>query len=139
MHACQIKYTFIKVTFMFYCYVRGIYGVLFTKKATIAHLKILINNSANIDPSKDLNACEDFFLVTLHAHIITAARSILRQRQFDRVEDLAKEVNVQFLYFSPDVKLDVEDKNCLQVLTLILWHGFNDVVHEGDGDHVLIY
>ena len=109
----------------------------------MAQLKILINNSANIDPEKDMKACEDFFRVSLYAHVIAAAKSILRERQFNKVEDLAKEIIKRFVYFSPDVTLVEADKKhlyALQILTLLLvWHGFDDAIHEGDGDRVLTY
>jgi len=56
---------------------------------------------------------------------------------------VANEIIVQFVYFSPDVKVAGKDKiylYSLQVLTLmLLWHGFNDAIHEGDGECVLTY
>jgi len=73
-------------------------------------LKILINNSANIDSAKNMKGCEDLLLITLHSHVITAAKSILREREFKRVEDLAKEIIVRFLFLHPDVKVVSNDK-----------------------------
>jgi len=50
---------------------------------------------------------------------------------------------IWFVYLSPDVTLVKEDKKhlyVLQMLTLLLvWHGFDDAIHEEDGDHVLTY
>lgn len=109
----------------------------------MSQLKVLVNYSANTDPSKNLKACEDLLLITLHAHVVAATKNILSDRQFSNVQDLAKEIVVKFIYFDPNVRTDSKDKKhmySLQVLTLILlWHGFNDAVHEGDGDRVLIY
>ena len=86
-----------------------------------------------------MKGCEDLLLITLHSHMITAAKSILRERKFERVKDLAKEI-ISFL--QPDVKVVSNDKKylyTLQVLTLtFLWHGFNDSVHEVDGDRLMV-
>ena len=63
--------------------------------------------------------------------------------QFEKVQDLAKEIVVRYVYFDPNVKVTTKDKKYLygmQVLTLtLLWHGFNDAIREADGDHVLTY
>lgn len=72
-----------------------------------------------------------------------AAKSILSEKQFDKVEDLAKEIVVKYIFLHPDDKVVTKDKKylyALQVLTLtFLWHGFNDAVHEGDGDRLMMY
>ena len=129
-------------------FAQGIYRILFKssssfEKGTLSQLKVLINNSANIDPAKNMKGCEDLFLIALHAHVTAAAKSILNDKQYDNVEDLAKEIIVRYLFLHPDDKVVTKDKKYLyaqQVLTLtFLWRGFNDAVHEGDGDRLLIY
>jgi len=55
-----------------------------------------------------MKGCEDLLLITLHSHVITAAKSILREREFERVEDLAKEI---ILFLHPDVKVVSNDKS----------------------------
>ena len=129
-------------------FVQGIYKILFksssgSEKGTLSQLKILINNSVNTNPAKNMKACEDLLLITLHAHVTAAAKSILSDKQYDNVKDLAKEIIVRYLFLHPDDKVVTKDKKCLyalQVLTLtFLWHGFNDAVHEGDGDCLLVY
>ena len=90
-----------------------------------------------------MKACEDFLTIALHAHVVAAGKSLLSARQYDKVQDLAREIVVQYVYFDPDVKILTEDKKYLygmQVLTLtLLWHGFNDAICEGDGDRVMTY
>ena len=44
---------------------------------TLPYLKVLLNNSANLDPSKNMKACEDFFLTVLHAHVLAAADHLM--------------------------------------------------------------
>jgi len=90
-----------------------------------------------------MKGCEDYFLLALHAHVVTAAKKILSTMQYSSVKDLAKEIVVQFIAFHPDVNLRITDKvflYALQVLNLgLLWHGFNDSIREGDGDRILTY
>ena len=97
----------------------------------------------NTDPSKNMKACEDFMLIVLHSHTVAASKHILSTMQFEKVQDLAKEIVVRYIYFDPNVKVKTKDKKYLygmQVLTLtLLWHGFNDAIREGDGDRVLTY
>ena len=57
----------------------------------------------NADPEKNMKACEDFLLITLHSHVVTAARKILSEHQFSSVQDLAKEIVVKYVYFDPNV------------------------------------
>ena len=82
-------------------------------------------------------------MIVLHAHVVAAGKSLLSVRQYDKVQDLAREMVVQYIYFDPDVRILTTDKKHLygmQVLTLmLLWHGFNDAVHEGDGDRIMTY
>ena len=90
-----------------------------------------------------MKGCEDFFLTALHAHIICAAKEILSKSQFNKVNDLAKEIVVQYTTFDPNITQTNTDKvnlYALQVLNLgLLWHGFNDAVKEADGDRILTY
>ena len=106
-------------------------------------LKVLVNFAAKVDPEKCMKGCEDFFLMILHAHVVAAAKEILSATPYDSVENLAKEIVLQFVTFDPDVKVRKTDKvflYALQVLNLVLlWHGFDDAIREGDGDRILTY
>ena len=89
---------------------QGIYKILYksnsrSEKGTLSQLKILINNSANTDPAKNMKSCEDLLLITLHAHVTAAAKSILNEIHFDKVEDLAKEIIVRYISFIQMTKL----------------------------------
>ena len=77
-------------------------------------------------------------LIVLYSHTVAASKSILSTMQFEKVQDLAMEIVVRYVYFDPNVKVTTTDKKYLygmQVLTLtLLWHGFNDAIREADGD-----
>ena len=115
------------------------------QKGTLPHLKILLNCAINLDPAKNMKACEDFFLTVLHAHVIAAANHLLESSlvNTDKVEVMAKEIIIRYVCFHPDVKVKTTDTvflYSLQVLTLgLIWHGFNDSIKEGDGDRILTY
>ena len=115
------------------------------QKGTLPHLKVLLNNSANLDPSKNMKACEDFLLTVLHAHVVAAADYLIEVEHMKpgKVEDMAKEIIIQFVNFDPNVRVNSSDKvflYCMQVLSLgLIWHGFNDAIKEGDGDRIIIY
>jgi len=57
-----------------------------------------------------MKGCEDLFLIILHSHVVAAAKSILKERQFERVEDLAKEIIVRYIFLHPDIKVVSNDK-----------------------------
>ena len=50
---------------------------LTTEKGTLLQLKILINCSGNLDPTKNMKGCKDFMLTVLHAHTVVAARYLM--------------------------------------------------------------
>ena len=104
-------------------FLKGIYKILFrnasqSEKGALSQLKALINFSTNIDPSKNIKAFEDFLLITLHAHVVAAAKSILASESahFESIEDLARETVVRFLYLDPNVKVGINDKKCLYAM-----------------------
>ena len=96
------------------------------------------------NPEKNMKATEDFFLLILHAHVITAANSL--NQVPSNVIELAKEIVKKFTTFT---RIDdtepksYEDKVYLyatEVLSLsLVWHGFHDAVKEADGDRILRY
>jgi len=88
-----------------------------------------------------MKAFEDFLLIYLHAHVVSAAKHVLSTMSYDGVEDLAKEIITQFVVFGPNVRISVNDKvhlYAVHVLTLgLVWFAFNDAIKEGDGDRIL--
>ena len=112
-------------------------------KGTLAHLKVLLNCAASLDPEVNMKGCEDFLMIILHAHVNVAAEKLLSRGSYRKVEDLAKAILENFVFFDPDKKISREDKVHLyasQLMTLLLlWHAFDDAVKEGDGDRVVEY
>ena len=84
-------------------------------------------------------------LIILHAHAMAASKSVMTSTdgQLEKVEDLVRKIVSTHVYFDPEVKITTPNKKYVygtQVLTLaLLWHGFNDAIHEGDGDRVIRY
>jgi len=50
-----------------------------------------------------MKGCENFLLMVLHAHVVAAGKEILSATPYDSVENLAKEIALQFIVFEPDV------------------------------------
>ena len=59
--------------------------------------RFYFNNSATIDPIKNLKAFEDFFEVMLHAHVVAAENYLLQQKSYVKIEDLVKEIVTKIL------------------------------------------
>lgn len=110
---------------------------------TLAQLKILLSCGESLDPEDNIKGCEDFLMVILHAHVNAAAENLLSGKCYDEVEDLAKVIIHNYIFFDPVKKISRDDKVHLyatQVMTLLIfWHAFNDAVKEGDGDRIINY
>ena len=107
----------------------------------MSQFKCLLSYAGPVDPDSSMKACEDFFLIVLHAHVVSAAKRLLSLKQYSSIMDLAKAVLTEFVTINPNKKVSRSDKVHLyarEVLTLgLIWHSFNDAVREGDGDRVL--
>ena len=55
----------------------------------------------NLDPEDNMKGCEDFLIVILHAHVNTIAEKLLSEKPYDKVEDLAKAIMHNFIFFDP--------------------------------------
>lgn len=116
-------------------------------------LRNLINRtSVPTDPTKNMNAAEDFLLLLLHAHAVAAAKAILSHNPTDSLEELSRRIVVNFVVLpstEKDKNQDIqelpicEDEVYLygtEFLSLsLIWHGFHDAIKEGDGDRILRY
>jgi len=95
------------------------------EKATLFQLKILLNNVATLDPVKILHACEEFFELVLHAHVVAAGNHLSQKKTYKKVDILAKDIVKKFVDFDPDSTNSPKDKVFLyttEVLTLgLLW------------------
>ena len=80
-------------------------------KGTMFQLKNLINrkNVPN-DPTKTLNAAEDFLLLLLHVHVVSCAEAIISEVSVESVADLAKLIVVNYIKF-PEWNVDVSEKS----------------------------
>ena len=111
-------------------------------------LRNLINRtSVPSDPSKNMNAAEDFLLLLLHTHVVAAAKVLQSVNPVTSVSDLASAIAVNFVRL-PQTTSSQTPATCedgvhlcaVELLTLsLLWHGFHDAVKEGDGEWIVRY
>ena len=137
-------------------------------KGTLFHLKQVINRTSfGKIPKHNMKAAEDFLEVSLCAHVVSAAKQVMKT--VDVLGDckaVAKAIVEQFVrvslpspeqIFCPptddsEVSLpSAEQASCpptddsvynyaTDFLTLgLLWHGFHDAIRSGDGDRIMIY
>ena len=91
-----------------------------------------------------MKATEDFFLVVLHAYIIQAARTVLKNTtNLHTTLSLAKEIVDTFLDVDISERRKPSGDNVHEYTRdlftlLIIWHYFHDSVREGDGDRVML-
>jgi len=81
--------------------------------------------------------------------VVAAAKSILSMQPIRSVQELAKLIIVYFTRFPSSTVSTQKNSNeevdgvffyAAKLLTLsLLWHGFHDAIHEGDGDRILRY
>ena len=98
------------------------------------------------DLSSNMKASEDFLLLLLHAHVITAAKNALLSNPNLSLENLTQLI-VDFVIFPrinesqcPTEYTDKVQFYAVELLSLsLLWHGFHDSCKEGDGERILRY
>ena len=91
-----------------------------------------------------MKAAEDFLLLLLHAHVVSAARVLLSCGVERAVPVLSKAIVATFLQVpKPTTPEPVEDGIHMYAVELfslgMLWHAFHDAIKEGDGKRVLCY
>lgn len=126
------------------------------EKGTLYQLKTLINRaSVPHSPDDNMKAAEDFLLVVLHAHAITAAETLLKDNNEDSVHQLSTKIVSKFVNIwknsgnrssdnesdeTSDASSDGIFVYASSILTLgLLWMAFYDAIKEGNGEKVLIY
>lgn len=109
-------------------------------------LKNLIHRKAvPSDPSKNMNASEDFLLLLLHTHVVASAEAILSYIPLDSVSDLSKVIVATFVHLTKSDSDDPGSEDLVhlyakELLSLcLLWHGYHDSIREGDGERILRY
>ena len=117
-----------------------------TDKGTLFHFKILLNRSAvPKNPSSQVQATEDFFLLMLTSHVIVAANAVSASQPNANVHIIAKSVINLFVNLQPCLEKaskldDGVQAYAKELLTLgLIWHGFHDACKEGDGNRILRY
>ncbi len=100
------------------------------------------------DPQNNMNAAEDYFRLIVHAHVVAAAKTVMKFNPQTSVKDLARLIITNYMRF-PETDSTKEDKPittgdddkvyvyATELLTLgLLWHGFHDSIKEGDGERI---
>ena len=114
-------------------------------KGTLSQLKHLIHrNAVGPDPKNNMKATEDFLLLILCAHVISASKQCMEAG--NDCLSVANKVVTHFTKItisSQDQETHINDdayNYATDLLTMLLvWHGFHDSVKEGDGDRILLY
>lgn len=115
-------------------------------QGTLFQLRNLLNRSSVCsDPEKNMKSCEDFLLVVLHAHVVSAANAILQLRDVN-LKMLSKSIVSNYVLLpdfskqSQEESPDLVNVYAMEVISLgLLWHGYHDAIREGDGDRILRY
>ena len=68
---------------------------------TMAQLTILLNHGASLDPERNMKGCEDILIINLHARANATAEKLLSEKCYDKVEDSAKDMEHNNVFFDP--------------------------------------
>lgn len=114
------------------------------EKGTLFQLKNALNRSSvPSDPVKNPKSSEDFLELVLVAHVILAARQLMKEDsdRYSCVHKLSEAVVDRFVELGDTSERSGTDKIRLyatEVLTLgLLWYSFCDAIKEGDGERVI--
>lgn len=92
-----------------------------------------------VDPSRDFNACDDFFHQIINSHIIAAAQKMLRMSNLDDIPSRDALDSPEDAWVSPTTeRRDALRKVCKQVVDSFMKFSFNDDQSSSD-DQVLKY
>ena len=111
-----------------------------SEKGTLYQLRHQLNRSnVVVDPSKDFNACDDFFQHIIHSHIVAAAQRMLCMSNLDDIPSGDALDRPEDVWMLPTAeRRDVLKKVCKQVVDSFVKFSFNDDQSSND-DHVLKY
>ena len=89
------------------------------EKGTLYQIRNILNRSGvPVDPGDNMKGAEDFLLVVLHGHIISAAKNILSDSDMPSVTTLAEKIIEKFIHITtPTVAHVNTDKSTDQVHT----------------------
>ena len=105
-------------------------------------LRNLINRSGvPTNPEKNMKACEDFLMLMIISHVVTAMKKLLQYEiENISVSWAAKSlISTHLLLPSSSVVQDGVTMYAHELLTLeLIWLEFNDAIKEADGDRILL-
>ncbi len=123
---------------------------------TLYQLRNLINRTNVVtDPTTNFNACDDFFITVISAHVIVALNELSdkdfdpeldwmksKEERRDLVLQLSKQIVDKFVDISYHSDRKQSDDHvqeyAIQILSLgCLYLEFSDAIREGDGDRIL--
>ena len=67
---------------------------------TLAQLTILLKHGTSLDPEDNMKGCEDLLIVNLHVRVNAAEKPLL-EKSYDKVEDSAKDMVHNYVFFDP--------------------------------------
>jgi len=88
-----------------------------------------------------MKATEDFLMVVLHAYIVAGATKLMNDEPTFCCEVIVRKwIKISISSAQPSVPQNCNGGYSLDLISLgLLWHGFHDVVREGDGDRIMRY
>ena len=91
-----------------------------------------------------MKAAENFLLLLLHAHIVTAAQTIQEYISVTSVSELAKRIIANFVQLVPNTTqeppMDGVHFYAIELLSLsLIWHRFHEAIREADGECIIRY
>lgn len=110
-------------------------------------VQVSTEESVPADPSDNMNSAEDFLLLLLHSHTISAAKAIQSLNPLTSVVELATAIIIKFVHLPtfdsserPAVHKAGVYMYAVELFTLaLLWHGFYGAIKEGDTKSFLRY
>ncbi len=108
-------------------------------------LRNLINRSGvPTNPEKNMKACEDFLMLMIISHVVTAMKKLL-QYEIENISVSWAAKSLIFTHLLLPSSSVVQDGVTMyareQTLTLtlgLIWLEFNDAIKEADGDRILL-
>ena len=98
------------------------------EKGTLYQLRNQLNRSnVVVDPSRDFNACDDFFHQIVHSHIVAAALKMLRMSNMDDIPSRDALDSPEDVWMLPITeRRDALRKVCKQLVDSFVKFSFND-------------
>ena len=117
-----------------------------SQKCTMFQMKNFINRSSvPFDPQRNVKASEDFLLLLLQVHVVSAAKELLQYDVDMSISQVARSIVNTHLLLPCDEPEEIEAEldgvtlYARELITLsLVWHYFHDASKEADGDRILL-